>query len=172
LFEELARVAHLELEVVTLDVGTELDLLDHGLVLSLLGLGFPLRLLVAVLAIVHDATDGRPRVRRDLHQVLVHLPRSPQRIGDGHDPQLSSIRSNDTHHRGADPIVDPHLVLRRNRESSSAPPAHQREKRPEDRFSKTGNRPCPPRRQARSFTVGPGLAPNGPPGEKRTSAYS
>jgi len=55
--EELTGVVHLEPVVVTLDLGTHLDLLELRLVLLLLGLALAPVLLVLELAVVHDPAD-------------------------------------------------------------------------------------------------------------------
>src|SRR5687768_4674571 len=106
LVEEAQQVAHLEVVVVVVDVGAELDLLDlEGLLLlpRLLGL---LLLLVEELAEVHDAADRRARGRRHLDQVEALLLGQAQRLVDQDDAQLRSIGVDQAHFAGADRFVD------------------------------------------------------------------
>ena len=69
LFEEAQRMVLLELVVVVVRVGTELDLFDLDAVLLLLGLVLLLLLEVGVLAVVDDLGDGGLRGRRDENEV-------------------------------------------------------------------------------------------------------
>src|SRR5699024_2146899 len=88
LLQETDDVPLLGLVVMRVDLGPELLLLDHGLLLVLPGLALFLRLLVLELAVVHDLGDRRARVRRDLDQVQVGLQGQSKSILDANDPDL------------------------------------------------------------------------------------
>src|SRR4030095_7900496 len=78
----------LELVVVLVDLGPELDLLDLDHPLVLLGLARSFLLLVLILPEVHDPADGRHRGRRDLDQVESVLTCAGERLRRRHDPEL------------------------------------------------------------------------------------
>ena len=67
--EEALHGLHLDLVIVIVDAGTQLDFLDLDGLLLLARLGGLLLLEEAVFAVVEDLADGRGGVRRDLHEV-------------------------------------------------------------------------------------------------------
>src|SRR5690606_12760911 len=106
---EPPRGAQLDVEVMVVGLGTELDLLhlDHGL--AALGLARLLLLLVLVLAEVEDLAHRRHALRVDLNQIEPSFPCSPESILSCHHTQHGPIGSNDAHLRHPDPMVDPDL---------------------------------------------------------------
>lgn len=94
-------MADLEIEIVILDPGPHLDLLQLDPVLLLPGFACLSLFLVSELPVIHDSTDRGTRIRRDFHQVQSKLFCCFQRFLDGKDPELLALRVNDTD--GADP---------------------------------------------------------------------
>ena len=86
--EEALDVLLLELVVVLVDLGPELDLLDLDDLLVLPGLAGLLLLLVLVLPEVHDPADRRHGGRGDFHQVQTLPTRNRQRLRRRHDAEL------------------------------------------------------------------------------------
>src|SRR5688572_14788611 len=86
--EEAFDVLPLEVVIMLVDLGAELDLLhlDHALVLLRLAGSF--LLLVLVFAEVHDSAHRRHGSRRDLDQVEPLLTRDGDRLRRRHDPEL------------------------------------------------------------------------------------
>src|SRR5207249_5125730 len=157
LAEEADDVVALELVVVLVGLGAELDLLDLDDPLLLLGLLGLLVELVPVLAVVQDAADRRTRVGRDFDEVQALHLRLAQRLVRRHDPQLAAVRPDDADLPGADLVVDPQLLL----DGLSLPPPSTR-----GRVRRaTGRRPAPPAWQA----SGRG-SPRGAPGPGRPRA--
>src|SRR5690606_6187377 len=95
LLKEAARVADLELEVVLVDAGPELDFLDLDLVLLLPRLAGLAGLLVLVLAVVHDPDHRRPRVRRHLHQIETLALGDGERFVNRHYAELDDNGTDD-----------------------------------------------------------------------------
>ena len=77
--------------------------------LVLAGLAGLLRRLVLELAVVHELADRRAGHRGDLDEVEVCLLRQPQRVADGDDADLLTVRTDQAHLVDADPVVDPGL---------------------------------------------------------------
>src|SRR5687768_3109973 len=111
--EEADHVVLLEVEVVLVDAGAELHLLDDDHLLLLLGLGLLLLLLEEELAVIHDLADRRIRRRRDLHEVEVLLPGHLVGLGDGDDSNLLSLGIDQAHLGVADQVIDAVFGLRR-----------------------------------------------------------
>jgi len=82
--EKLLGVTQLRDEIVLFDPDAELDLLD--LARRRLDVGVLFRLLVHVLAEIHDPADRRRDVRRDFDQVELELLRQLQRLAVGRTP--------------------------------------------------------------------------------------
>ena len=101
----------LELVVVLVDLGTELDFLDEDDLLVLLGLPVPLLLLVLVLAEVHDAADRRHGSRGDLDQVESLLLGDGQRCRWRHDAQLLPVLVDHADFTDADAFVDSYAIV-------------------------------------------------------------
>ena len=102
----------LEVEVVGVGLGPQLDFLhlDHRLLLPRILL--PAGLEVLVLAEVHDPADRRHRLARHFHQVHVPLPRQIEGLGDGEDPQLLAIGAHHPDFPHANPLVDANILRR------------------------------------------------------------
>src|SRR5690606_12425511 len=73
----------------------------------------PLRRLVLVLAVIHDPADGRARLRRHLDEVEVGRAGDREGLGQGLDPDLLTVRTDEPHLTGADAVVDPGFVVGR-----------------------------------------------------------
>src|SRR5262245_13072998 len=86
--QEAFDVFLLELVVVLVHLGTELDFLDLDDLLMPSCFAGPLLLLVLILAEIHDAADRRACRRRDLDEVEALLLRDGQRLGRRHDAEL------------------------------------------------------------------------------------
>ena len=110
LAEEPHHVLHLRRVVVLVDLGPELHLLDDDVRGLALRLPAPLLLLVDVPAVVHDPTDRRVGVGRDLDQVELLFAGLGQRLGQGADPQLLAVGADEEDLAGSDAVVDPDLV--------------------------------------------------------------
>jgi hypothetical protein len=66
-----------------------------------------LRLVVHVLPVVEQATDGRHRVRGDLHEVEVALASKAEGFGEGNDPQALAAIVDEEDFAGANALVPP-----------------------------------------------------------------
>ena len=110
LAEEAHHVLHLRRVVVLVDLGPELHLLDDDVRGLALRLPAPLLLLVDVPAVVHDPTDRRVGVGRDLDQVELLFAGLGQRLGQGPDPELLAVGADEEDLAGSDAVVDPDLV--------------------------------------------------------------
>ena len=89
--EEAVHRARLDLVVVDVDVGTELDLLDLHHLLPLARLVLLLLLLELELAVVQDLADGRVGVGNDLHQVQAGFFGSLDGCGGRHDALFLTV---------------------------------------------------------------------------------
>src|SRR5262249_5994395 len=98
--------AHLEVEVMLVGLGPELDLLDGHERLVLARLFLLLRGLVLELAVIHDAAHRRYRLGRDLDQVESGIFGGAQGFDGRHDAELRAVRSDDPHLGHADAAVD------------------------------------------------------------------
>src|SRR6185503_5103261 len=111
ILEEALDVLLLELVVVLVDLGAELDLFDLDHLLVLPSLTRALLLLVLILAEIHDAADRRHRRRRDLDQV------EPLLLGDGeslrrrHDAELCARIVDHSDFTDPDAFVYPRAVV-------------------------------------------------------------
>jgi hypothetical protein len=73
------------------------------------GLTGLLRSLVLELSVVHDLADWRARLRCDLDQVEIRFQGDPERILDSDDPDLLSVRPDESNLRNPDTVVDAQL---------------------------------------------------------------
>ena len=105
-FKEAAQIAQLHLVIAFVCTRTEFDFLD--LDDFLLGAGFVLALLFLVLefAVIHQTSDGRLSIWRDLNEINVVLFCQIERFGGSYDPQLFSINANETYLRDTDFTID------------------------------------------------------------------
>ena len=101
----------LELVVVLVDLGAELDLLDLDHLLVLPSFARALLLLVLILAEIHDAADRRHRRRRDLDQVEPFLLGNRQGLRRRHDAELRAGVVNYPDFADPDAFVDPRAVI-------------------------------------------------------------
>ena len=97
----------LDPKIMRVNARAELDFLNRGCVLMLLGFLFLLGEFVAELAEIHDATDGRHGIGRNLHQINASLSGKQQRIVQGHHAELLSVKADDPDFAGTDFPVDP-----------------------------------------------------------------
>src|SRR5205807_4770446 len=104
--EEPLHVALLGAVVVGVDLGAELDLLDDRLRLVLARFPGLERGLVLELPIVHQLGDRWACGRRDLDQVEIGLLSQPERVVDGDDAYLLTVRADKTDFRDAYALVD------------------------------------------------------------------
>ena len=95
ILEELLCVFQLDVEVVDVDARRHANLFDLNHMLVLTGFFFFFGLFEAELAIVHDFAHGRSGVGRDLYQIHLVFLGKAQRVGGGHDAQLSTVVAND-----------------------------------------------------------------------------
>ena len=92
-------------EIVGIDVGSKLDLLDLQAMRFLSGQLLLALLLVDKLGVVHDTTYGWIGIRGDLDQVQPLGRRSLKRVFDGHNPQLLTVFVNQPHFDGIDVYI-------------------------------------------------------------------
>src|SRR4051812_2601684 len=108
LFQEPPGVARLGLEIVIVDARTELHFLELDHVLLLLRDACLLGHLELVLAVVHDADDGRPRGRGDFDKIEPCFFGHSHRDIDFEDAELRSVRADDANWADANLPIDPH----------------------------------------------------------------
>jgi hypothetical protein len=111
LLEELADLLDLDVVVVLLGAGTELDLLEEHHHLVLLGLVLLLLLQVLELPVVHDLADGRLGERADLDEVHPLLLGPGQRLVDAQDAELLARRTDHPHLPRLDPAVGARVTV-------------------------------------------------------------
>src|SRR6185436_2045847 len=109
--EEALDVLLLELVVVLVDLGPELDLLDLDDLLVLLGLPGALLFLVLIAPEVHDPAHRRVGRGRYFHQVEPFLPGNRERLLRRHDSQLLPGVVDDPHLADPDPFIHPRAVF-------------------------------------------------------------
>ena len=102
-------------EVVRVNIRTELHFLDLVGMLMFARFLFLLGLFVAILAKIHQTTDGRRGVGRDFHQVHPLVSRQSDGFAQGQNPQLLLVRVDDAHLAGADFPVDTRKRRRRRK---------------------------------------------------------
>ena len=105
--EKADDVVLLEVEVVLVDAGAELHLLDDDHLLLLLGFGLFLLLLEDVLPVVHDLADRRVGGRGDLDQIEILFAGHVLRLLQRDDADLSALGVDQPDFRDApDHVVD------------------------------------------------------------------
>jgi hypothetical protein len=109
--QEPDGVLELEVVVMLVDVGPELDLFDVDDLLLLLRLVGLLLLLVEELAEVHDAADRRLGRRGHLHQVESRCLSHPQGLLHRHDSGLATFGVDQAHLAYPDAVVDPRCLV-------------------------------------------------------------
>src|SRR5689334_4163168 len=109
--EEVADVVHLEGDVVHARLRAHLHFLQLARGALLAGLLRLLLLRVAVLPVVHDATDGRVGGGRDLDQVELLRIGDPLRVGRRHHAELAAVGVDHADLACANLLVDADLVL-------------------------------------------------------------
>src|SRR5207247_10775848 len=95
-----------DLEVVVVDLRTELDLLDLDVALVLAGLRLPVGVLVEELPGVQEPADGRGGAGRDLHQVEPPFLGQHERLRGRHDAELGAVLVDDADFLRPDAVVD------------------------------------------------------------------
>src|SRR5258706_6909472 len=120
--EEPDCVLELEIVVVLVDVGPELDLFEVDDFLLLLRDVSLLLLLVEELAEVHDAAHRRLSRRRHLHEVENLLLCPPQSLFDRHDAGLRAVSFDQAHLTYPDALVDPRCLVDVSSPPESAEP--------------------------------------------------
>jgi len=116
--QEALDVLLLEVVVVLVHFGTELDFLDLDRLLVLPRLTGPLLLVVLIAAVVGDATHRRHGRGRDLHEIESLGARDANGVLRGHDAQLGAGFVDDAHFADADSVVDPHPIVPARRPAS------------------------------------------------------
>ena len=91
LVEETTRVLDLEVEVVLVGLGSELDLFELLRLLVALGLALALGGLVLELAVVHDLADWRHGLGIDLYQLQTLFVGPRDRVVGGEDTELRAV---------------------------------------------------------------------------------
>ena len=96
----------LRLQIVGVNIQRKLNLfhLDDALVFACLF--FPLLLLKAIFAVVHDFADRRFRVRSNFYEIQILLQGKFLRVSNRHDTQLLAVVGNDADFSVADIIVE------------------------------------------------------------------
>jgi len=105
LVQEAAGVADLEVQIMVVGLGPELQLLHVVRVLLLAGFLRRLLLLVLVLAEVHDPDDGRAGAGRDLDEVQPHVGSLLSGLFQGNDPDLLPLCVDQPYRADADVFV-------------------------------------------------------------------
>ena len=104
--EEPLHIMNLDSEIVVIDMGTELELLDlSGSLMLFHGMDF-LALFVLELSIIHELADGRFGVGRNFDQVEACFFGFFDRNDCGNDAKLLSVGADKTDFLGLDLIVD------------------------------------------------------------------
>ena len=111
----------LDLVVMFLDLGPQLDLAQLHVVRLLAGLAVFFVLLVAQPAVIVKTADRRHGHRRDFDQVDTAVASHRKRIPRRHDPELRAIIRDHAHLRHADLLVDAKLTA--NGKRFQSPPS-------------------------------------------------
>ena len=104
--EKLGRLPTLRRQVVIVDLGSDANLFEIDDVLVLFRITFAATLLVAILAVIHQAANGRHRVRRDFDQVKPALSRHLERVPRLDHPDLLPFLVNQSHLADANSLID------------------------------------------------------------------
>ncbi len=113
LAQKADRVFQLDAKVMRINARAQLDFLDDGGVLVLLGFLLLLGHFVTVFTEIHEAADRWHGGGGDLHQVHRMLPRQIDRVGQRNDAELLAVHSDDPDFAGTDFAVDPDERSRR-----------------------------------------------------------
>src|SRR5688572_19624183 len=100
-------MGYFDAKVMRIDARAKLDFLYDRCVLMLLGFLVLLRLLVAVLAVIHNATNWRCRIRGNFDEVHTIGARQVQGLVERHNTQLLAVYSDHPNLAGTDFPVDP-----------------------------------------------------------------
>ncbi len=106
ILKELDHVAHLDLVVMHIGARTEFYFLDFNGFLLFAGFGFPLLLFVFELAIIHDLTDGRIGIRRNLDEIKSGFSGHIHGSGGGYDPDIFTLCADQANFRCTDAFID------------------------------------------------------------------
>ena len=106
LAKEFQHRAHLDLIIMLIRAGTELDFLDLDDLLLFAGLSLTLLRLIFEFAKVHDLTDRRLGIRRDLDQIKPGFFGKAHSAGRGDNTDVLAVGSDQSDFRGPDPIID------------------------------------------------------------------
>jgi hypothetical protein len=116
--EESEDVVFLEIEVVLIDAGPELNLFDDDdflLFLRLVGLLF---LLEQELPVIHQLADGRGGAGRNLDQIEVFFAGQLLGLGVGNDADLRAIVTDEADFRSTDLFVNSIFGFRNSGETA------------------------------------------------------
>ncbi len=105
-FEKLEDIAHLDVIVVAVCVGTELDLFDLDDLLLLAGFALALLLFVFELAEIHDFAHGRRGIGRDFNQVKPGFVCHVHGLHGCDDSDVFAVGADQADFVGADLVVD------------------------------------------------------------------
>lgn len=116
--QELRCLAALGLEIMPANLGLDPDFLELRNLLMAPGVALFSALFVPKLSIVHQATNGRRRVRGNLDKVEPLLAGHLQRFARGDDTDLTTFIVDQPHFTDTNPLVDACLCWSGN----SSPP--------------------------------------------------
>ena len=108
--DEFEHGAHLDVVIMIVDAGTQLDLLDLDDLLLLAGSAEALLLLVFVLAEIEDLADGGIGLGGDLDQIEAGFDGAGERLVAGDDPDHIAALIHQAHARRGDFVVDARTV--------------------------------------------------------------
>ena len=107
--QEVARMGHLEIVIMVVDLGAHLHFFELHLVLLLLGFARPAVLLVLEFPVVHDPAHRRSCRGRNFDQVEIAGLRECQGFARGEHTDLLPVVPDYPDLRDANAIVDPDL---------------------------------------------------------------
>ena len=129
LFYEAADVLDLEIEIVVVRLGPNLDLLQFDAGLALASVALPLLLLVLELAEVHDLAHGRVCLRVHLHEIKAGFTRELLGFRSVEHSEHFALRAHQANLRNTNAVIDartkipPTLRAFRTSTNGSMPPA-------------------------------------------------
>ena len=94
MLQEFARCSNLYIEIMIVDVRTELDALQLYIMLPFFCILKLLCLLVPVFPVIYDLADGRFCLSSDLNKIQFSLARCCKCILQVHYPNLFTVRSD------------------------------------------------------------------------------
>lgn len=104
--QESSGVTSTDVNIMVVRPRPQTKLLQLTGVLMLFGLALLLRLLILEAAVVKELADRRHRVRRDLDQIEITLPRHLQGLGGRHDAKLLSVLVDEADFRDSNGAID------------------------------------------------------------------